>query len=93
MMIDQEMKQIETEPRSSKHLYMPSYNSTINLYSCVIHNQFGQTKLLERAKTNERMERARPETTYKAFVIPLVVDPTYSSQPEIEGQFGRRWAQ
>lgn len=57
---------IERNRLLEKRLVFPSTRSVANLYSGIMVNFKGEYKAIEKAKTNIRRERIRPESDYKS---------------------------
>lgn len=63
MIIGKDMKMIKNDPSASKLLSLPTFDMEVNLYSSVVTTSNGRTKLLMKSPTNDRIQRARAEST------------------------------
>ena len=64
--MNERMKQIKTDPLTSKQTYLVCTGFTVNFYSLVVTNSKGETKMLKKADSNDRNERRRPEQSEKS---------------------------
>jgi hypothetical protein len=99
MIIGKDMKMIKNDPSTSKLLSLPTFDMEVNLYSSVVTTGSGRTKLLMKSPTNDRIQRARAESTQKACTVPLLVNPKLDdsevniSFADYPGAFGDKWSQ
>ena len=61
-----ETDRIYQDPRVIKLLLLPSINLRVNLYSMLVLNSKGEHKAVRKAKTNNRAQRQRPESSLKS---------------------------
>lgn len=91
MMIGSEMRKIRADSLTPKLLKLVSINLTVNLYSSVVTTKDGKTKVLERAATNNRNERQRPETTERSVEVSLVIQPKQQGFARKIAAYSQEW--
>lgn len=60
MIIGQDMKNLKFDSKAEKLTILPSVGLRVNMYSSVVTTVKGHLKVIKRANTNNKKERARP---------------------------------
>lgn len=92
--VGQMLINIESNATLEKRVHLPSAGAVVNLYSSILVNFRGEQKAIQKAVTNDRMERVRPEAQFKSDGVDLVLserDPSDSFTKK-NGAYGIEWA-
>ena len=73
MMLGQLLGKIYSDPKTKKTFDLVTMKLKINLYSMIIEKENGHMKLIKRADSNSRYERARSENTEKVVESSLIL--------------------
>lgn len=99
MIIGDNMKAVRDGKNATMILNLPCVKMIVNLYTSVVITKDNKTKLLKKAKSNNRFDRPRPEASDKASAANFVIqtkpkdgDSKGKSFAEESGAYGFKWA-
>ena len=90
MMLGHLLGKIYSEPKTKKTFDLVTLNLKINMYSMIMEKDNGHMKMIKKANTNSRDERARPENSEKAVESSLILKSTDDFAKEVAA-FASEW--